>query len=133
MKNLVMGVAEGYGWYELEPFVRSFQRHCENTDLVLFVDNVSNFTRDKLKSEGVELLPFPDELKDGLVVNARWSMYKKFFEERGGDYQQVFLTDTRDVIFQENLFELYADSKNFLCYTTEDENIKNPKEAITYG
>ena len=99
----------------------------------MFVDKVSNFTRDKLKNEGVELLPFPDELKDVLVVNARWGMYKKFFEERGGDYQQVFLTDTRDVICQKNLFENYADRKNFLCYTTEDENIKNPKENATYG
>lgn len=133
MKNLVMGVVKGYGWYELEPFVRSFQRHCENADLVLFVDNVSDFTRDKLKSEGVELLPFPEEIKDVLVINARWSMYKKFLDERGGDYKQVFLTDTRDVICQENLFENYAESKNFLCYTTEDENIKNPKETTTYG
>lgn len=133
MKNLVMGVAAGYGWYDLEPFIRSFKRHCENIHIVLFVDNVSDFTCDKLKSEGVELLPFPDELKNVLVVNARWSMYKKFFEERGGDYQQVFLTDTRDVICQKNLFEPYTDSKNFLCYTTEDENIKNPKERVTYN
>ena len=133
MKNLIMGVAKGYGWYDLEPFVRSFQRYCENTDIVLFVDNVSDFTCDVLKREGVELLPFPDEIKDVLVVNARWTMYKNFLDERGGDYQQVFLTDTRDVICQSNLFETYADRKNFLCYTTEDENIKNPNESVNYG
>lgn len=52
MKNLVMGVATGYGWYELEPFVTSFKRYNKNTDLVLFVDNISNFTRATLTGGG---------------------------------------------------------------------------------
>ena len=47
-KNLVMGVAKGYDWNALEPFVTSFRRNCPNADLVLFVDDISEFTRDKL-------------------------------------------------------------------------------------
>mgnify|MGYP002622981185 CR=1 FL=1 len=52
-------------------------------------------------------------------------MYKNFLEERGKDYHQVFLTDTRDVIFQGDVFEKYADVQNFLGYVTEGEFIKN--------
>lgn len=52
MKNLVMGVATGYDWYKLEPFVTSFNRYAKNTDLVLFVDNISDFTRAKLTRGG---------------------------------------------------------------------------------
>ena len=52
MKNLVMGVATGYDWYALEPFVNSFNRYCKNTDLVLFVDNISDFTRAALHKGG---------------------------------------------------------------------------------
>ncbi|MBQ6976119.1 MAG: hypothetical protein IJS81_09665 [Selenomonadaceae bacterium] len=52
MKNLVMGVATGYDWYKLETFVNSFKRYIKNADLILFVDNISDFTRDTLKREG---------------------------------------------------------------------------------
>lgn len=48
MKNLLMGVATGYDWYKLEPFITSFKRYIKNTDLVLFVDNISEFTRHAL-------------------------------------------------------------------------------------
>ncbi len=53
MKNLVMGVATGYDWYKLEPFVTSFKMYCKNTDLVLFVDNISDFTRAALTGGGM--------------------------------------------------------------------------------
>ncbi len=52
MKNLVMSVAKGYGWYDLEPFIISFNRNCPNADLVLFVDDLSEFTLQCLKSIG---------------------------------------------------------------------------------
>ena len=52
MKNLVMSVAKGYGWYDLEPFIVSFQRNCPNADLVLFVDDLSDFTLQCLNSKG---------------------------------------------------------------------------------
>ena len=52
MKNLVMGVATNYSWYDLEPFVISFKRYCKDADIVLFVDNISDFTRDALTRGG---------------------------------------------------------------------------------
>ena len=125
MKNLVLGVATGYDWYKLEPFVNSFKRYVKNADLVLFVDNISDFTRDALIQNNVELLPILDEFKDKLIASARWEIYKNFLDERGKNYQQVFLTDTRDVIFQGDVFENYSDVKNFLGYVTEGEFIKN--------
>ena len=120
-----MGVATGYDWYKLEPFVNSFKRYVKNADLILFVDNISDFTRDALTQNNVGLLPIPNEFKNKLMVSVRWMMYKNFLDERGKDYRQVFLTDTRDVIFQGDVFETYADVKNFLGYVTEGEFIKN--------
>lgn len=58
-------------------------------------------------------------------------MYKNFLEERGKDYHQVFVADTRDVIFQGDVFEKYSDVQNFLGYVTEGEFIKNC--PINYG
>ena len=47
-----MGVATNYSWYDLEPFIRSFKKYCKDADIVLFVDNISDFTRDALKKMG---------------------------------------------------------------------------------
>ena len=49
MKNLVMAAATGYGVYEIEPFVNSFKKNCPSADLVLFTDNISDFTLNYLK------------------------------------------------------------------------------------
>lgn len=51
-KNLVMGVAKGYDWNTLEPFVTSFKQHCPSSDLVLFVKDLSAFTREQLIRDG---------------------------------------------------------------------------------
>lgn len=63
MKNLVMGVATGYAWQDLEPFVTSCKKNCPDADLVLFVDDISDFTRDKLIRGGQGLNKFPRPLK----------------------------------------------------------------------
>ena len=52
MKNLVMGVAKGYSWNDIEPFVNSFKQNCPDADLVLFMDNPSKFTENKLNRGG---------------------------------------------------------------------------------
>lgn len=63
MKNLIMGVAKGYDWYALEPFVTSCKKNCPDAELVLFVDNISDFTRDKLIRGGQHLNKFPRRSK----------------------------------------------------------------------
>ena len=60
MKNLIMGAAKGYAWDVLEPFITSCKMYCPDAELVLFVGDISNFTRDRLiKKGGGELLTFP--------------------------------------------------------------------------
>ena len=52
-KNLVMGVAKSYDWDILEPFVLSCKRNCPSAELLLFVDDISDFTREQLIRGGV--------------------------------------------------------------------------------
>ena len=124
MKNLVMGVAKGYGWNDIEPFVVSFKKNCPDADLVLFVDDLSDFTENKLKRGGVQLQQIPDNLKSVSIIYSRFTMYKNFLDEHT-EYENIFLTDVRDVIFQGDLFSSYADNKNFLMYAAEADLIKN--------
>ena len=53
-------------------------------------------------------------------------MYKNFIETHE-EYEKIFVTDTRDVIFQGDLFSSYTEYKNFLVYATEGQLIKNDK------
>ena len=73
----------------------------------------------------MEIQPVPYEFKSARIIDVRWTMYKNFLEERGKDYRQVFLTDTRDVIFQDDLFVPYKTTENFLLYSEEWTSLKD--------
>lgn len=123
MSNLIMGVAKGYGWDVLEPFVTSFERNCPSAELVLFVDDISDFTHDRLIGAGVLLGNYPEELRRGVPNNTRWKIFSDFLKVHGASYEQVFLTDTRDVIFQGDVFEPFRAFKNYLGLATEADVI----------
>lgn len=121
-KNLVMGVAKGYDWNALEPFVISFKRNCPGADLVLFVDDISDFTRDRLISCGGGVENIPADYKDVLIIHTRWKLFANFLDAHG-DCEQVLVTDTRDVIFQGDVFERFNGYSNYLGYATEEGSI----------
>ena len=124
-----MGIAKGYDWNALEPFVTSFKRNCSSAELVLFVDDISDFTREQLIRGGgkISLLDIPDEYKNILVIHTRWKMYHDFLETHGDDYSQVFVTDVRDVIFQGDVFAAFENHSNYLGCVTEDDDINGSK------
>ena len=130
MKNLVLGVAKGYDWHTLEPFVNSFKKNCPSAELVFFVDDVSEFTRDKLIRKGVIVEKFPDGL-DGIPNNTRWKVFLDFLEVHGDEYEQIFITDTRDVIFQSDVFEQFAGLSNWLGCVTEVGDIRGSTTGNT--
>lgn len=127
MKNLVLGVAKGYDWYTLEPFVNSFQKNCPSAELVLFVDDISDFTRDKLVRGGVLLESFPSEMTTGIPNNTRWKIFLDFLEVHADEYEQIFITDTRDVIFQSDVFEQFKGLSNWLGCVMESDDIRGSK------
>ena len=127
MKNLVMGVAKGYGWDILEPFVTSFVKNCPSAELVLFVDDISDFTRARLQGAGVLLKNFPEELRLGVPNNTRWKIFSDYLKIHGDSYAQIFITDTCDVIFQGDVFEPFKSLQNYLGLATEADVIGGNK------
>ena len=127
MKNLVMGVAKGYGWDILEPFVVSCKLNCPGAELILFVDDISDFTRDRLIAAGVLLGTFPNDLKRGVPNNTRWKIFSDFLKAHGDAYEQIFITDTRDVIFQGDVFAAFRGYQNYLGCATEADVIGGNK------
>ena len=47
-----MGTASGYDWNTLEPFVTSAVKNCPSAEIVLFVNDISDFTLDRIKRCG---------------------------------------------------------------------------------
>lgn len=121
-----MGVSKGYGWWEVEPFVTSWQLNASDAELVLFVDDTSAWTRRAISCAGrraARLVAIPEQFRDKQVVNIRWSIYKNFLEQHIGEYEQVLLTDVRDVIFQGDPFKYYRHYKNYFCFATKGNTI----------
>ena len=129
-KNLVMGVAKSYSWDILEPFVNSCKKNCPSADIIFFVDDISDFTRARLINHGVFLFDIPAEYRNTMIINLRWKLYLDFLEEYGNNYAQIFTTDTRDVIFQSDVFEQFKNRSNFLVYATEADDIRGSKTGV---
>ncbi len=128
-KNLVMGSASGYDWDTLEPFITSFVMNVKNAELVLFLKDVSDFTIDRLKRCGKDALkiePFEHRELKNIGID-RFKNFKRYIDLHGDEYEQIFITDTRDVIFQKDIFECFKDCKNFLGYSTEADDIRGSK------
>lgn len=126
-KNLVMGSGKNFSWWKFELFVRSFSQNVSNANLVLFADGLSDFTRFQLEEAGKEfnggelkIIPFPEHLKSRHAANSRWNMFLDYVEKHGDEYGQIFISDTRDVIFQSNVFDCYKNNSNYLAYAVED-------------
>ena len=134
MKNLILGVAKGYGWHVLEPFVTSCKMNCPDADLVLFVDDISDFTRDYLK-RWAKVFDIPAEYEGVHIIHTRWKMYLDYLDRHGDDYETVFVADTRDVIFQADVFAPFKSYANWLGYTTEADDIGGSKtgDRINYN
>lgn len=129
-----MGVAKGYGWHDLEAFITSWRQNAShNSDLVLFIDDTSDWTRACMtaQGEGLRLVDIPRQFRDKQVVTVRWSIYKNYLDAHENECDQILLTDVRDVIFQSDPFNDRRYEK-FFCYATEGEFIGKSEENTTW-
>ena len=78
---------------------------------------------------------FPDEMKIGIPNNTRWKIIADFLDKHGDNYKQIFISDTRDAIFQGDVFDCFEDRQNYLCYVTEADDIRGSRtgDKINYN
>ena len=123
-RNLVMGTGTNYGKKELGPFVSSLRRSGFLGDIVLFVSELDRETQQFLAAHAVKT-----ELWDGMflpfdVQLGRFITYYNFLQRmsRGPDqpYDYVFLTDVRDVLFQQDPFS--PEPKSDMLAFLEDDS-----------
>lgn len=119
--NLVLGIINNYNFYNVSPFLFSLKRTGYDGDVCFFVgENVSPTTIKKLKEQGVIIMPFvsnppflskvhPENTFDlpnpVHLYNYRHYFYYNYLSEFNEKYENVMLTDIRDVFFQRRPFD----------------------------
>ena len=75
----------------------------------MFVGGISNQTKSKIKSCGVNVYEIPKEVLRlrTTINNFRWKLYKDFLKENKDKYNMIFTADVRDTIFQKDVFQFY--------------------------
>ncbi len=108
-RNLVVGTATNYGKREIAPFVTSLRRTGFNGDIILFVTEVDPPAKQFLAEQRVRLerwdgmfLPFDVQL--GRFVTYYNFLARLSLETSHHSYDWIFLTDVRDVFFQQDPF-----------------------------
>lgn len=101
-KDLIIGGAFGYNWSHLKYFVSSIKDSGFNGAIALCVENVSGETVTKLESEGVLVLQC-ESLGSNIAPHVgRFFHIGTYLRKESARYNNVIVTDTRDVIFQKN-------------------------------
>ena len=128
-KNLILGFIRGYTWNILKPFFISLiSANIKNYDLVIFVDRLSDETKNRIKLCGAIIKEIPEKnLGFQNLIKYKWKLYYDFIKENKDKYNLVFLSDIRDVIIQKDIFEFYKDyNKSFISFNLEDNTLRNP-------
>lgn len=104
MTNLVMGVATRYTAEELKPLIISLRKYY-NEDFVLFMYNADSEMVSLLNQYNVKLEFLPFDISNGVkICNYRHIVYREFLLNNVQYNDQIFVIDTRDLIFQGNPF-----------------------------
>jgi hypothetical protein len=117
--NLILSVAAGYNWPKLEIFIKSL-RSCYFEKVVLILNDPDFELINKLNKFNIEFVKTDIVPKNSILT--RHSYYFNYLE-KNREFEQVLLTDSRDVFFQKNPF--LFDYKNCINFFLEDQIIKN--------
>jgi len=119
---LILGLAAGYHYGDVRPFLSSLEQSGYQGECVLFV---SDTTRDleRMREHAVTVIPLerPESLAH-LPYNAlRYFLYLDYVNGSDKKYDRILVSDVRDVIFQRNPFDFpWSDGIN--C-TLEDKRM----------
>lgn len=120
-KDLILGTATGAAFLRgALPFAVSARRQHPTADIVLLTDpQVPADLGREMARLGVRLWPVQTHAVDAdfHIQNRRFREYFRFLLE--ADYRLVFLSDTRDVYFQDNLFSAFTSAGEWIAFFEE--------------
>jgi hypothetical protein len=118
-ETLILGLAAGYHYGDVRPFLASLDRAAYAGDLVLFVSETTR-NLERLRAHGAALLPMDRRpgLEDVPCNALRYFLYLEYLRTCGVVYDRILISDVRDVVFQRDPFAFpWPDG---VCCTLED-------------
>jgi len=121
MDDVILGLAAGYHFGDVRPFLASLRQSGFSGRCVLFVTPTTREV-ERMRAAGAEVVAFePQGAIAPLSLNAyRYFLYLDFLR-REGPLGRVLLTDVRDVLFQSDPF--VHPWEPGLCATLEDRRM----------
>jgi hypothetical protein len=142
-KNLILGILDNYTFQQVKKFVFSINRTSFKGDTCLFIGpKTSPFTIKMLKKHGIHLEYFAglEELPAGNVTvgefkfrqpinyfNYRHYVYYDYLLKNKDKYENVLLTDVRDVYFQDDPFSFEIGNSLYCALEGPGSMIRNCK------
>ena len=137
--NLVLGTALGYGESELNNFVKSFREFNQRDAVVLIIDRNFHIFEFMEKFQ-IQTVFFESRFFfDTHINNSRFVRYLEFLLGNIAKYDRVFLSDTRDIVFQGDPFEgvpfdcMYFFSEDDDTTIELDQNFNSPWIKMVFG
>jgi len=135
-KNLIIGAFTNHPWKVVRNFFISLIKSgFHNYEIVMFIGNVQEETKDKMKQCGVIIYEIPKEYLESksIIQNYRFKIYEDFLKKNKYKYNKVFTADIKDTIFQKDIFQLFNSSKTFLGFFYEEKIIKETPANIDWA
>lgn len=122
-KNLIIGGFSGYNFNQLKPWVKSISDLNIDCDKVLIVGKTTQETKDELVKNNFIL---KDMIMFDLPVHIqRWLTVYNFLHEHRNEYDNVVMTDLKDVYFQDDPFK-------WMKKNLGDKKIVTGSESLLY-
>lgn len=124
--NIVLSTCMNYSYDIFKRFVGSLFDSTNNTDLVLFISENDIQHCEKLQKTYNNLIYIVVDNKNIHVVNFRFKLYYDFLLDKLHQsklYEYIFICDSRDVLFQKNIFTHPILNNNHDLYIFQEETL----------
>lgn len=102
--TLILGLAAGYHYGDVRPFLESLNQSDYKGRCVLFTTPTTRGL-DAMRAHGCEVIPFerPDEMQHVPYNAWRYFLYRDYLRDHP-PFERILLSDVRDVVFQRHPF-----------------------------
>lgn len=126
--NLVLGAIYGYDWEKVKHFVISLRKHYDGKIAFIIDESIRKDTSMMIKFNEYDIHTHLYEEKlssNHEIQNNRFELYPTIINEYYSNVERIFITDVRDVIFQDDPFVNEFADKQELEFYYEPELIGN--------
>lgn len=122
-KNLIIGAFSGYNFNNLKPWVLSIDELNLDCEKIMIVGNTDQDTKKQLVEHGFKLIDM--QPLNVPVHIQRWLTVYDFLDKNRDKYDNVVMTDLKDVYFQDNPFKWMEENLG-------DKKIVTGSESLVY-